>query len=225
MLDWYEFMARERQKELLRAAEKQCLIRGLRTARGKEHSRLHGHSQKKTLGVSEIKSRIIQMERAYRLYCRIVTVVLIIITVHPLTTKLLQERFADDWLHSVLHLGSALFGIYAGWYATNIAPAKVFTWGIGLLYLVLGVYGWFTPGFLLHTSFAIPLGVADNAFHLFLSVPAVVIVVLAIARALQATSSSRRPYVDLSEGQAAKQEAGASEIQRRKEWNHVDIFG
>ena len=140
------------------------------------------------------------MKRAYLLYCRIATVVFVVNTVYPLTTKLLQERLAEDWLHSVLHLCSALFGIYAGWYASNSAPARVFTWGIGLLYLVLGVYGWFTPGFLLHTSFAIPLGVADNAFHLFLSVPAVVIVVLASARALQATSSSRRPYVDLSEG-------------------------
>ena len=75
---------------------------------------------------------------------------------------------------------SALFGIYAGWYASNVAPAKVFTWGIGLLYLVLGLYGWFTLGFLLHTPFAIPLGVADNVFHLLLSVPAVVIVFLDI---------------------------------------------
>jgi hypothetical protein len=56
--------------------------------------------------------------------------------------------------------------------------AKVLTWGIGLLYLVLGAYGWFTPGFLLHTPFAIPMGVADNVFHLFLSIPAMVIVVL-----------------------------------------------
>ena len=226
MLNWHEFTTEtERQRDLLREVERRHLIRKLRAARRKERSWLGGHSQRKTLGLSEIKPRSIQMERAYLLYCRIATVVFVVNTVYPLTTKLLQERLAEDWLHSVLHLCSALFGIYAGWYASNSAPARVFTWGIGLLYLVLGVYGWFTPGFLLHTSFAIPLGVADNAFHLFLSVPAVVIVVLAIARALQATSSSRRPYVDLSEGQAAKQEAGASEIQRRKEWNHVDIFG
>ena len=214
MLDWYEFMARERQKELLRAAEKQCLIRGLRTARGKEHSRLHGHSQKKTLGVSEIKSRIIQMERAYRLYCRIVTVVFIIITVHPLTTKLLQERFADDWLHSVLHLGSALFGIYAGWYATNIAPAKVFTWGIGLLYFMLGVYGWFTPGFLLHTPVAIPIGVADNVFHLLLSVPALLIIVLATRRSLQATSHRGDPTLAYPKARLPSEKQG---LQRCRE--------
>ncbi len=121
------------------------------------------------------------MDKTYRLYCRIATVVFVINTVYPLTTKLLQERLAEDWLHSVLHLCSALFGIYAGWYASNIVPVKVFTWGIGLLYSVLGLYGWFVPGFLLDTPLAIPLGVADNVFHLFLSMPALVIVVPAVA--------------------------------------------
>jgi uncharacterized protein DUF4383 len=125
------------------------------------------------------------MESAYRSYCRIATVVFIINTVYPLTTKLLQERLAEDWLHSVLHLCTALFGVYAAWYASNIVPAKVFTWGIGVLYSVLGLYGWFTPGFLLDTPFAIPLGVADNVFHLLLSVPALTITVLDMRRSIQ----------------------------------------
>ena len=125
------------------------------------------------------------MNRAYRLYCRIATIVFVLNTVYPLTTKLLQERLAEDWLHSVLHLCSALFGIYAGWYAPNVTPAKVFTWSIGLLYLALGVYGWFTPGFLLDTPLAIPLRVADNVFHLILSVPALAIIVLHMRGSLQ----------------------------------------
>ncbi len=118
------------------------------------------------------------MTKAYRLYCRIATGAFAVFFVYPVTTKLLQDRLAEDWLHSVLHLCSALLGAYAGWFAPNIKPAKLFTWGIGLLYFALGVYGWFTPGFLLHTPFAIPLGVADNLFHLLLSVPALAIVVL-----------------------------------------------
>ena len=142
MLTWHEFAAgKERQRDLLREVQSWHLIRELRAARRKERSRLRDHSRKKTLGVSEIKPRSIQMDRAYSLYCRIVAVVFVINTVYPLTSKLLQERLAEDWLHSVLHLCSALVGIYAGWYASNIAPAKVFTWGIGLLYLVLGSYG------------------------------------------------------------------------------------
>ena len=215
MLNWHEFATeKERQRDLLREVERRHLILGLRAARGKERYRLRDHFQKKTLGVSEIRPRSIQMDRAYLLYCRIATVVFVINTVYPLTTKLLQERLADDWLHSILHLCSALFGIYAGWYASNIALAKVFTWGIGLLYLALGLYGWFVPGFLLDTPLAIPLGVADNVFHLLLSVPAVAIIVLAIARSLQATGSSRRPHVHTPEVRTMKQEAGSSEMQR-----------
>ena len=133
------------------------------------------------------------MNKAYRLYCRIATVVFVINTLYPVTIKLLQERLAEDWLHSALHLCSALLGAYAGWYASNIAPAKLFTWGIGLLYLALGVYGWFTPGLLLGTPFAIPLGIADNVFHLILSLPALAIVVLDTrSRFLQAAKTSRR---------------------------------
>ena len=123
------------------------------------------------------------MPRAYRLYCQIATVVFVINTIYPVITKLVQAGLAEDWLHSVLHLCSALVGGYAAWYARNIGPAKLFTWGIGLLYFALGVYGWFTPGLLLGTPLAIPLGAADNVFHLILSVPALVIVVLDVRMA------------------------------------------
>ncbi len=132
------------------------------------------------------------MNRAYRLYCRIAAVVFVVNTVYPVITKLLQERLAEDWLHSVLHLCSALLGAYAGWYAPNIAPAKLFVWGIGLLYFALGMYGWFTAGLLLGTPFAIPLGIADNVFHLVLSVPALAIVVLDVRGSLQSAKASRR---------------------------------
>ena len=132
------------------------------------------------------------MNRAYRLYCRIAAVVFVVNTVYPVITKLLQERLAEDWLHSALHLCSALLGAYAGWYAPNIAPAKLFTWAIGLLYFALGVYGWFVPGLLLGTPFAIPLGIADNVFHLLLSLPALAIVVLDVRRSLRSAKASRR---------------------------------
>ena len=132
------------------------------------------------------------MDRTYRLYCRIAAAAFVLFFVYPVTTKLLQERLAEDWLHSVLHLCSALLGAYAGWYAPNVAPAKVFTWAIGLLYFALGVYGWFTPGLLLGTPFAIPLGVPDNVFHLLLGVPALAIVVLDVRRALRAAKASGR---------------------------------
>ncbi len=75
----------------------------------------------RSIGLASRRKDVIQMHepqlgmnKAYRLYCRIVTVVFVINAVYPVTTKLLQERLAEDWLHSVLHLGSALLGAYAG---------------------------------------------------------------------------------------------------------------
>jgi hypothetical protein len=118
------------------------------------------------------------MAPVYRRYCQAASVIFILVTIYTVPTKLLQGRLADDWLHSVLHLCSGLVGIYAGWLAAGPAPAKVFTWAVGVLYLALGVYGWFEPGLLLDTPFAIPLGVADNVFHLTLSLPALAILVL-----------------------------------------------
>ena len=132
------------------------------------------------------------MNKAYRLYCRVATVVFVVFFVYAVTTKLLQERLCEDWLHSVLHLCSALLGAYAGWYAPNIMSAKLLTWAIGLLYFALGVYGWFTPRLLLGTPFAILMRIADNVFHLVLSVPALAIVVLDMSRSLQAAEPSRR---------------------------------
>jgi hypothetical protein len=117
----------------------------------------------------------IGLEGAYRLYCRIAAIGFVLITVYPVSVKLLEQRLAQDWLHSVLHLGSALLAAYAGWFAINILWAKGFTWAVGFLYLVLGVYGWFAAGLFLESRFAIPLGVADNLFHLILSVPALIL--------------------------------------------------
>jgi hypothetical protein len=126
------------------------------------------------------------VDRTYHYYCRVATVVFVMNTLYPLIMKLSEQRLADDWLHSVLHLMSALVGAYASWHAKSVLPAKIFTWAVGGLYLLLGVFGWFTPGLFLGSPFAIPLGVADNVFHLFLGVPAVVISVrdLAMARRL-----------------------------------------
>jgi len=110
-----------------------------------------------------------------KLYCRIATIVFAINTIFSVSVKAYQQRLADDWLHSLLHLLSALFGVYAGWRATSALPAKAFTWGIGMLYLGLGLYGWFTPGLFLNSILAIPLGLVDNIFHLVLSASALII--------------------------------------------------
>ena len=120
------------------------------------------------------------MAQVYQQYCRIAAGVFVLITLYTVVTKLAQGRLAEDWLHSVLHAGSALLGAAAGWYRGSTMPARLFTWGIGLLYGALGVYGWFTAGLFLGTPLAIPLGPAENIFHLALSVPALGIMARAV---------------------------------------------
>jgi hypothetical protein len=103
-------------------------------------------------------------------------VAFVLVTLYTVPTKLGQGRLGHDWAHSVLHLGSAVLAAYAGWLARSSAPARAVTWVIGVGYLALGVYGWFTRGLLLGTPLAIPLGVPENLFHLLLSVPALAVV-------------------------------------------------
>jgi hypothetical protein len=83
----------------------------------------------------------------------------------------------------VLHLGSAVLAAYAGWLAPSSAPACAVTWAVGVGSFALGVYGWLTPGLLLSTPLAIPLGVPENLFHLLLSVPALAVVLLQLRSA------------------------------------------
>jgi hypothetical protein len=120
------------------------------------------------------------MEQAYRRYCKAAAVAFVLVTLYTVPTKLLRGRLEEDWAHSVLHLGSALVAAYAGWAARSSAPSRAVTWAVGIGYFAVGCYGWFTPGLLLGTPLAIPLGVAENLFHLLLSLPALVILVLGL---------------------------------------------
>ena len=132
------------------------------------------------------------MTRAYRSYCRVAAAMFVLITVYTVAAKLAQGRLGEDWLHSVLHLASALAGAVAGWSMRSALPAKWFTWGIGLLYGALGVYGWFTPGFFRGTPAAIPLGPADNLFHLALAAPALAIMAVDMGRSARAGRPAER---------------------------------
>jgi hypothetical protein len=121
----------------------------------------------------------------FRWYCRVATVVFLLFTVYPVIVKMTEHRLAHDWAHSALHLGSALVAAYAGWLAPSDRLARVFTWGVALVYGVLGVIGWFIDGLLLSTPIAIPLGPVDNVFHLSLAAGAGAAIVL--------SGRSRRP--------------------------------
>jgi hypothetical protein len=65
-------------------------------------------------------------------------------------------------------------------------PAHVFTLAVGIGYTLLGVLGWFVPGFFLHSVAAVPLDPAANVFHLVLGVPALTLVVQHARRSPQA---------------------------------------
>jgi hypothetical protein len=123
------------------------------------------------------------MERAYRKYCKAAAVGFVLVTLYTVPTKLLQGRLGHDWAHSALHVCSALLAAYAAWRARTPAAARAFTWAIGVGYLALAFYGWFTGGLLLGTPFAIPLGVPENVFHLLVSVPALAVVLLQLRSA------------------------------------------
>jgi hypothetical protein len=133
------------------------------------------------------------VDNAFVMYCRIAAAVFLLNTLYPITAKTLQGRLTDDWLHSALHLASALAALYAGWLAKGPIAAWVYTWAIGLGYLGLSIYGWFTPGFLLGTIFAIPLGPVDNIFHLLLSIPALTIVTLGLRSSRTVKRSGQKP--------------------------------
>ena len=122
------------------------------------------------------------VNRAYTFYSRIAAVIFIVNTLYPLMVKLAQQRLGHDWFHSLLHLICALLGAYVGWRVKGVIAPKVFTLSVGTLYVGLAVYGGFMPGLFLGSPLAIPLGVADNIFHLLLSLPALTILVLDLAR-------------------------------------------
>ncbi len=125
--------------------------------------------------------------RASRLFCRCAAVVFVGITVYTLITKGLGDRLGEDWVHSVLHIGSAGLAAYAGWIARSDRPAVVFTGVLAVVYLALGVFGWFIDGLLLGTPFAVPLGPADNVFHLLVGGAAAVVLAIGARRTAKST--------------------------------------
>jgi uncharacterized membrane protein YfcA len=134
------------------------------------------------------------MELTYRRYCRAAAVVFLLVVLYTVPTKYLQGRLGHDWAHSVLHVGTAVLAAYAGWRARSPTPARLFTWAVGVIYVALAWYGLLRPGLFLGTRFAIPLGVAENVFHLLVSVPALAIMALHLSRArLRPGPSRARP--------------------------------
>jgi hypothetical protein len=117
-----------------------------------------------------------------RIYCRVAAVVFLLFTAYPMVMKVLEHRLAHDWAHGVLHLVSAVIGVYAGWVAQSPSPAAFYTWTIAVVYTGLGIAGWFIDGLFLASPWAIPLGPVDHSFHLLLGLAAAAVLVISRQR-------------------------------------------
>lgn len=108
-----------------------------------------------------------------RTFTRVAGAVFVLVVAYTLASKLPEGRMSSDWLHSALHLASAAAAVWAGWISRSPAPSRWFTTAVALIYLPLGLLGWFVDGAFLGTPMAIPLAAADNIFHLLLGTSAV----------------------------------------------------
>lgn len=108
--------------------------------------------------------------RAYRLHARGAAVAFVVVVLYTVVANGPSGELAQDWMHTTLHVATALAAAYAGWIAPSSTPAKAFTVGLTVAYGAIGLFGWFTDGLLMRSAFQIPLGPADNVFHLVLAV-------------------------------------------------------
>ena len=121
----------------------------------------------------------------YRTYCRVAAAAFVLVVVYTALAKLAEGELGGDWMHTALHLATGAAAVHAGWLAARAVVAKAFTLALGAAYGALGVVGWFGDGLLMGSTFRIPLGAADNLFHLLLAVGAVV-TALAVRRSAAA---------------------------------------
>jgi hypothetical protein len=129
----------------------------------------------------------------YRGFSRFAAVAFFLVAIYTLLVKVAGGDIRDDWSHTVLHVATGLFAVYAGWIAAGETAAVAFAWALALGYGGLGVVGWFIHGLLMNTTLRVPLGAADNVFHLFLGAGAIVAIAVAWAW-------TERPRADRTRG-------------------------
>lgn len=102
----------------------------------------------------------------------------LLVATYTIAVKVPAGALQDDWLHTVLHLATALAALAVGGAGVPPTWARAFTWALLVVYGALGVLGWFVDGLMLHTRLRVPLSVADNVFHLLLAAGALATIVL-----------------------------------------------
>jgi hypothetical protein len=115
----------------------------------------------------------------YRSYARGAAAAFSLVVAYTVLNKMPSGEFARDWMHTAVHVATASVAVYAGWISERGAAAKAFTAAIAVGYGALGIFGWFTDGLLMDSTFRIPLDAGGNVFHLALGVAAAVTVAAA----------------------------------------------
>ena len=141
--------------------------------------------------------------RSTRSFARLAAAAFFLVAAYTVIAKVATGEIADDWMHSVLHVASGSLAVYAGWLARGSTPATVFAASVAVVYGVLGVTGWFVDGLFLTRPVRIPLGAADNVFHLVLAV-------LALAALVAVSMRPGRPRHAEAAPPAGKSQSGTS---------------
>lgn len=112
---------------------------------------------------------------------------------HHSDAKLLGV-FAVSVVHNLVHLGFGLIGMFMSWFAMG---ARAFLLGGGLIYLLLGVYGFFVGEG--DAANFLPVNTADNWLHLGL---AAVMIGLGLALRAKPTAGSTDDVGETARGPA-----------------------
>ncbi len=107
-------------------------------------------------------------ERAdrHRGYARLAAVAFAAVSIYTALFKIPGGEFADDWMHTVIHVVWGAVAAYAGWFAT--VWSRLFTFATVALYGALLIVGVLGEGLFLDQEFRIPLDAVANIFHLVL---------------------------------------------------------
>lgn len=119
---------------------------------------------------------------SYRRFARLACAVFLLVAAYTIAVKLPAGELYGDWLHTVLHLATAMVALAVSRARVRPMWPRAFTWGLLAVYGVLGALGWFVDGLVMHTPLRVPLASADNVFHLLLAAGALVTVLLASRR-------------------------------------------
>ncbi|HWO76668.1 MAG TPA: DUF4383 domain-containing protein [Bacillus sp. (in: firmicutes)] len=93
-------------------------------------------------------------------YVRLISILFIIQASFGIFQKLYEGR-TDDLVHNILHALIGIIGALSSFGENKFVKSRKFLLGLSLFYFCLGLIGWFWP----NPFGLIPLGVADNIFH------------------------------------------------------------